>query len=83
MGILTLLLRGSQIPHPNRDDDGRVFLQKEDAGEEEEDSLDVAVHRKLTDGVPLELTRIELRVSGKRRGCHSSEHFPTSLCRCR
>ena len=68
VGILTLLLRGSQILHPNRDDDGRVFLQKEDAGEEEEDSLDVTVHRKLTDGVPLELTtRIELRVSGKRR----------------
>lgn len=68
VGILTLVVRGAQVLHPTRDDDGRVFLQKEDSGEEEEDSLDVTVHRKLTDGVPLQLTtRIELRVSGKRR----------------
>jgi len=68
VGILTLVVGGTQVLHPTRDEDGRVFLQKEDSGEEEEDSLDVTVHRKLTDGVPLQLTtRLELRVSGKRR----------------
>jgi hypothetical protein len=68
VGILTLVVGGNQILHPNRDDDGRVFLQKEEGGEEEEDTLDLTVHRKLTDGVPVQLTtRIELRVSGKRR----------------
>lgn len=70
VGILTLFVGGSQILHPNRDDDGRVFLQKEEGedSEQEDEALDVSVSRRLEDGVPIQLrTRIELRVSGKRR----------------
>lgn len=68
LGILTLLVKGNQVPHPSRDSDGRVFLKKEDDDEQEEDALDLTVHRKIQDDVPIQLvTRIELRVSGKRR----------------
>lgn len=70
VGILTLFVGGQQILHPNRDDDGRVFLQKEEGedSEQEDEALDVSVSRRLEDGVPIQLrTRIELRVSGKRR----------------
>lgn len=69
VGILTLFVAGSQILHPNRDEDGRVFLQKEEGeDEQDDDALDLSVNRKLEDGVPVVLrTRLDLRVSGKRR----------------
>lgn len=66
-GLVSLRLRGSPVREPTRDAEGRVFLQKTGV-EAESDQLQIVVHRKLTDDVPLRLTTsIVLRVSGKSR----------------
>ena len=66
-GLLSLAVRGQNVAQPQRDAEGRVFLQKQGAAVEE-DVLEIDVGRKVTDEVPLRLTtRIELRVSGKSR----------------
>jgi len=66
-GLLTLRLRGATIASPNRDGQGTVWLQKA-ATNEEGEALELVVHRKVTDDIPLVLTtRIELHVSGKNR----------------
>lgn len=66
-GLLALSVRGTRLTMPSRDEDGRVWLQKA-ATEKEEEVLELTVHRKVQDEVPLQLsTRIELRVSGKSR----------------
>jgi hypothetical protein len=66
-GLLSLRLRGSAVPSPNRDAQGTVFLQKVTKNEEG-NALEFVVHRKIHDGVPVTLTtRVELRVSGKNR----------------
>lgn len=83
-GLLTLSLGGKELPQPTRDAAGRVFLQKTSTAVEE-DVLDVTVHRRIVDEIPLRLiTRIELRVSGKSRevvlGRTLTENFiPMSL----
>ena len=67
-GLIALTVRGTAIPSPSRDEEGRLFLQKEDGDEVEEDVLEVTVHRKVSDGVPLTVTtHLSLRVSGKSR----------------
>lgn len=78
-GLLGLTLRGARVAWPNRDAQGTVWLQKA-ATNEEGDALEVVVHRKITDDVPLLLTtRIELHVAGKSReellGKALPEHF--------
>ncbi len=66
-GLLGLTLRGAQVAWPNRDAQGTVWLQKA-ATNEEGDALELVVHRKVTDDIPLVLTtRIELHVAGKNR----------------
>lgn len=66
-GLLSLSLRGTVIASPNRDPNGTVWLQKA-AKNEEGDALEIVVHRKVTDDIPLRLvTRIEVHASGKNR----------------
>jgi hypothetical protein len=66
-GLLALTLRGAPIATPNRDAQGIVWLQKA-ATNEEGSALEVVVHRKITDDIPLIVTtRVELHVSGKSR----------------
>lgn len=66
-GLVALTLKGVEVALPNRDDEGRVFLQKEGAAQESED-LDLTVHRLLADDLPARLvTRLSLQVSGKSR----------------
>jgi hypothetical protein len=66
-GILSLALRGLAVASPNCDAQGTVWLQKA-AANEEGDSLELIVQRKVTDDIPLELdTHIELHVAGKNR----------------
>jgi hypothetical protein len=75
-GLLQLTVKDERIALPVRDDDGRVFLRR-GAAEQEEDVLEVTVHRLLTDGVPIELTtRIDLRVSGKGREVQLARPLP-------
>ncbi|MDF1563568.1 MAG: hypothetical protein P1V51_11020 [Deltaproteobacteria bacterium] len=67
-GLLSLSVEGKAIPFPKREADGRVFLQQQQEESRAEDRLEVLVHRKLTDEVPLRVTtRLEVRVSGKNR----------------
>jgi len=66
-GLLALVIRGRRIDFPQRDEGGRVFLGRKEAPAET-DSVDVSVHRKLTDDNPLLLTtHLQLAVSGKSR----------------
>ncbi|HEX4963397.1 MAG TPA: hypothetical protein VF173_21385 [Thermoanaerobaculia bacterium] len=69
VGLVSLTLRGAAVPFPDRDAGGRVFLQRAPtAAAAEAESLEVIVHRLVTDSVPLVLeTRLQLAVSGKAR----------------
>jgi hypothetical protein len=66
-GLVAVTLGGRRLEFPRRTDDGELFLQKEEAPAET-DSLEISVHRKLMDGVPMFLqTRVSLEVAGKAR----------------
>ena len=66
-GIVSLVLEGARVAEPRRDENGRMFLQKTSV-ESEGERLEIVVHRKLTDDVPLLLTtRVLLNVAGKNR----------------
>lgn len=66
-GLVSLALGGVEVLLPNRDADGRVFLQKDELAKEAED-LELTVHRLVIDEIPARLvTRLSLQVSGKSR----------------
>jgi hypothetical protein len=66
-GLLSLTVRGARIDAPSRDGNGIVWLHKS-AEKEEGEKLEITVHRKITDEIPLVLaTRIQLDVAGKSR----------------
>ncbi len=66
-GLLALTVRGKVVDSPVRDATGAVWLEKT-AENEEGNALELVVHRKIVDDIPLLLvTRIELHVSGKNR----------------
>ncbi|MFY0536038.1 hypothetical protein [Nannocystis pusilla] len=67
-GLLALKLRGKPESFPRRDNDGTLWLQKKVEAASEQNLLDVVVHRKLTDAIPLRMTtEISLHVAGKSR----------------
>src|SRR5262249_48880522 len=67
-GLVSLTLSGKVIDAPCRDQKGRLLLSGGAAAEGEKQSLEVVVHRRLTDEVPLEIeTVIKLDVSGSGR----------------
>ncbi len=87
-GLVALALDGKDVPFPRRDASGRLWLR--DAGAaparaRSENRVDVDVHRRLVDGVPIRLESvITLRVSGEAReeklGVALPEHFvPVAL----
>lgn len=66
-GLLALTVDGRRLEFPSRDDEGSVFLQKV-AAPTESDSLQISVHRRIDDDIPLRLTtRVTLEVAGKAR----------------
>lgn len=66
-GLLTLSVKGQTVAIPNRDGEGRVFLQRESTLEET-DRVELDVHRLVTDEIPLTLiTQLTLKVSGHSR----------------
>lgn len=70
IGLLALTVRGQAVAFPPRDDAGRLWLQTkvQAAAPKEQSHIQVSVHRRLTDEVPLQLlTMIQLRVSGANR----------------
>jgi hypothetical protein len=65
-GLVSLRVRGQGVTLPQRQGT-QVFLARQELPDEA-DSLDIAVHRKLIDDVPLLLvTRLSLSVGGKSR----------------
>ena len=66
--LVELVLGGARIFHPERDEEGRLFLRRPDREAADADRLEIQVQRKLTEGVPLLLTtRLVLDVAGKAR----------------
>lgn len=67
-GLVSLTLRGRPVRLPDHDDQGRLWLQKGAGAEKAEDRLEILVHRRVTDDIPLILTtRVELNVAGRSR----------------
>lgn len=66
-GLLALSVKGQTVSLPNRDGEGRVFLQREST-QQETDRVDIDVHRLVVDDIPLTLTtQVTLKVSGRSR----------------
>jgi len=80
--LLGLTLMGHAVEFPSRSPEGELFLQKQEDDEpaQEEDQLDIAVHRHVVDDVPLLLaTRIVLNVSGKTREVVLGKSLPAGF----
>ena len=80
--LLSLTLAGKAVEFPSRSEAGTLFLRKdEDADDEaEEDRLDISVHRRVTDDIPLRLmTRISLNVAGKAREVVLGKSLPAGF----
>ncbi|MCA9211802.1 MAG: hypothetical protein KDB27_01960, partial [Planctomycetales bacterium] len=68
IGVLSLRVRDADIPIPNWDSNGYVWLQRAQTEQLQQDLLAVQVYRVLEDGIPTRLqTEIEITVSGKSR----------------
>lgn len=67
-GLINLELNGKKINFPLRDKGGALLVGKEKQIKGERSRLDVVVHRKIIDEIPLKIqTRIKLDVAGKSR----------------
>ncbi len=79
-GLVSLRLHGSNVAFPERDLEGRIWLQREAATGAQEDRLELRVHRRVIDDVPLRLdTDLELRVSGSNREIELGPVFPAGF----
>src|SRR5207302_9896677 len=67
-GLVSLALNCKPVAFPNRDPQGQLWLQRRAVASTEESRLDVVVHRRVIDDIPLQLvTRVELKVAGPGR----------------
>lgn len=67
-GLVSLSLHGRAVPFPVREEDGNLWLQRDEEADAGQNRLDVTVHRRVIDEVPLlVVTRVRLDVSGKNR----------------
>lgn len=67
-GLLALKVRGEVVAFPQRDNTGVLWLQKRAPEGSEENLLDVVVHRRISDTIPLVVTtQVEIHASGKNR----------------
>lgn len=79
-GLVTLGIAGKRVDFPLRDAEGRLFLGKKADDADQADTVDVSVHRKLTDEAPLQLTtRLVLAVSGRSRELLLSRALPADF----
>jgi len=71
IGLIDLQVEGRHIVYPVRESDGSLSLETDRAAEgseQQEDVLAIEVHRRIDDGVPVQMTaRLKLRVSGQAR----------------
>ncbi|MSP73613.1 MAG: hypothetical protein EXR76_15870 [Myxococcales bacterium] len=67
-GLLALTVNGAIVRSPHRDALGRVWLQAAPAEAQGQDTVEVAVFRRMDDAVPFLLeTRLDVQVSGQGR----------------
>jgi len=67
-GLLALKIRGEAVLFPQRDNAGVLWLQKRAEEGAEENLLDVVVHRRIADTIPLVVTtQVEVQAAGKHR----------------
>ncbi len=67
-GLLHVQVDGKDVAAPQRDADGTLWLNRKSDQGAEADHLDLVVHRRVNDGLPLQVvTRVELHASGKNR----------------
>jgi len=69
IALLELTVRGQPVPVPRREENGELLLASAGGDtEDEREHLEISVHRRLADGVPVELTtRLLLEVAGRPR----------------
>ena len=68
IGILSLMVGDNEVPLPNWDAEGNVWLKRLRTEEAEKNLLTAQVYRVIEDGIPVWLrTDVELTVSGKSR----------------
>jgi hypothetical protein len=85
IGIVLLTVNGVEVPFPNINAEGRLWLTQGDSGGGDNDSLSLQVYRLITDEIPLlASTRIELDVAGRARevalkGALFQEFIPLAL----
>lgn len=82
-GLVALRVDGEPVRFPRRDTEGRLWLRdaQAPAPREAEDHIEVEVHRRIADSVPLELeTRVTLRVAGSARDELLGRVVPDASC---
>lgn len=80
-GLIALKIRGREIESPDRDAPGRLWLERRRAQDSGEASrVDVVVHRRVIDEIPLVLdSRIELTVGGRSREALLGNALPSGF----
>lgn len=79
-GLLRLTVRGQTLEFPLLDEQGRLWLRSRTEEEREETRLEVVVHRKVLDEIPLVLeTRIEVQAAGRSREVALGRALPDGL----
>jgi hypothetical protein len=67
-GLVALTLNGAPIAYPVYERDGRLWLQKRQTKDEQEDRLEVKIYRKLTDAIPMRvMNHLKIIASGRAR----------------
>lgn len=78
-GLVALTVKGEGVSLPSRDAAGQLWLHRAESPKEA-DVLEMTVHRKVVDEIPLTLTtRLELRVSGRSREVLTGRALPAGF----
>lgn len=68
IGSVSLSIAGERVQMPRREQDGLLWLQDAASGDDETESLELGVHRRIEDGAPMRIvTRIQVSAAGKAR----------------
>lgn len=68
LGTLALNIEGKRITSPKREANGLLWLAQGRSAESEAETLELSVHRRIDDGVPMRITtRIQVAASGTTR----------------
>jgi hypothetical protein len=68
IGIVSLKLDNSEVPFPNWDSNGHLWLRRQQTESAVQNTITIKIYRMLEDGIPMWLrTRVELSISGKSR----------------